>query len=361
MDLLNSEFQATAKALIYPISHRQTDLPSDAAVSSLPVMQPEEEPITASFPREASKKELGKTATVISGIIESQWLKVALVVLVILFLITGILSHFGTGGQKLVESGHVKSSPKSEWEGFDGPNAPAVKASETSSKISAGFSGGERAEPEAFSKRNANDDDSPTENGKPESNPAPNDQPKLEEAHADASSRQFETVRPVSEEIPFSLDAKASETGSVSYPYSILLDTFKTSVDAEASRKAFASNGVSAYLAPVDLGTSGVWFRLFTGYFETPRQAEAVITEKNLKGALIKKTEYAGLIESSPSNEAIAGKMTSLLKSGLSPYVIREENGNSKLYVGAFYTKSGADSLCSGISDRGVSCQAVKR
>jgi len=61
------------------------------------------------------------------------------------------------------------------------------------------------------------------------------------------------------------------------------------------------------------------------------------------------------------SEENLHEKYKLLLEYGHSPYIIEKVKGKYYLYVGAFYTKIGAESQCSELISKGIQCQAVDR
>jgi len=144
-----------------------------------------------------------------------------------------------------------------------------------------------------------------------------------------------------------------------SYPYSIRLDAWRTRQKTEKILAVYREKGLSPYWVKVDLGDKGVWYRIFTGYFDNVKQAEKVIKASNLKGAAIKKTKYATLIGTYRSETTLNDQIKLISKKGFSPYVVKGTNSEIYLYVGAFYTyrdakKQYADLLASGIESEVV-------
>lgn len=145
------------------------------------------------------------------------------------------------------------------------------------------------------------------------------------------------------------------------YPFSIRFASFKTRPAAEQSLPGYAAKGLSPYWVKVSLGEQGIWYRVFAGYFENARQAEKVIKEKNLAGAVVKKTLYSAFIGRYSSEATLKEKTGLLLKLGYSPYVIKADKGGGSLYVGAFYTKKGAEDQRSELIASGIQSRVVKR
>jgi hypothetical protein len=61
--------------------------------------------------------------------------------------------------------------------------------------------------------------------------------------------------------------------------------------------------------------------------------------EHRLREALVKKTKYANLIDTYTSPDELEDKILSLKNLGLSPYVIKDHTGQSRLFVGTFITR----------------------
>lgn len=150
------------------------------------------------------------------------------------------------------------------------------------------------------------------------------------------------------------------DTSPVSLPYSILLASFRAHEDAQKSVTAYVEKGLSPYRVKINLGDKGIWHRVFAGHFKDVTEAERTIKDLKLIGAIVKKTKYAALIGTYSSEETLNAKNLLLLKYGYSPYITKG-NGKSYLYVGAFYTRIGAENQCSELISNGIQCQVVER
>ena len=146
----------------------------------------------------------------------------------------------------------------------------------------------------------------------------------------------------------------------VSYPYSIQLGAFRTLGGARDSVSLYRKKGLSPYWVEVELA-SGTWYRVFAGHFEDLEQAEKFGKQHGLREALVKKTEYANLIDAYTSPDELEDKILSLKNFGLSPYVIKDHAGQSRLFVGTFVTKEGAEKQYRDLKARGIQSQVVER
>ena len=160
-------------------------------------------------------------------------------------------------------------------------------------------------------------------------------------------------------------DTKTPEPGAesinLSYPYSIKIDAVTTREEAEAFIDLYRKKGFLPYWVKVDLADRGIWYRIFTGYFESAEAAEKLIKDQNLSGASVKKTGYATLIGTYSSEADLNARIQSLSEKGFSPYVIRSTGGQNYLYVGAFYTRKGAADQYAELRAKSIHSKIVER
>jgi hypothetical protein len=151
------------------------------------------------------------------------------------------------------------------------------------------------------------------------------------------------------------------EESTMPYPYSVYLGAYKTPVRAEKAISIYRKAGLSAYWVKVNLGDKGIWYRVFTGYFKDQNEAKAFITRKRIADAEAKRTKYATLIGIYATGRDAQKEFLALSRLGYSPYVIRMASGESQLYVGAFYTKIGAEEQRLDLASKGVQSRVVER
>jgi hypothetical protein len=111
----------------------------------------------------------------------------------------------------------------------------------------------------------------------------------------------------------------------------------------------------------VDLGDKGVWYRVFSGYFQKREQANEFIEKKKIGESKSRHTRYANLIGLFAFQKALEEEKLRLSKLGYCPYVIPNRNGESLLYVGAFYQKSRAQRQHVELASKGIHSQMVER
>ena len=144
-------------------------------------------------------------------------------------------------------------------------------------------------------------------------------------------------------------------------PYSVYLGSYKTTERADQAISQYKNKGVAGYWVEVDLGAKGVWYRVFTGHFRDKKEAQAFIAQKGLKDGEVKKTRYAAQIGVYVTKDDLRKESLDLSRLGFSPYVIEAEGGEAHLYVGAFYTKAGAEKQRTKLASKGIKSRVVER
>ncbi|MEJ2724852.1 MAG: SPOR domain-containing protein [Deltaproteobacteria bacterium] len=146
-----------------------------------------------------------------------------------------------------------------------------------------------------------------------------------------------------------------------SYPYSVYLGSYKSRERAEKAISKYRIKGLSPHWVKIDLGDKGTWYRVFSGYFQEREQANEFIKEKQMTDSESRHTKYANLIGLFAFQKEIEEQKLRLSKLGYSTYVIPDRNGESLLYVGAFYLKARAQRQHEELASKGVHSQVVER
>ena len=145
------------------------------------------------------------------------------------------------------------------------------------------------------------------------------------------------------------------------YLYSIRIASYNKEEDASKALIQEQKAGLPLYLAKVYLGSKGVWWRLFAGYYYDREAAMAAVAEHNLKDAQIVKTPYANLIGTFSSEAEMADLFKRLDAKGYSPYVIKDADDRFRLITGAFITKKGAQDQQRDLKADGFDSKIVER
>jgi cell division septation protein DedD len=189
---------------------------------------------------------------------------------------------------------------------------------------------------------------------------ATNDQPNVPEIAA----KQESQPSPVLTELSSKSNAPEPVTpkpSALKYPYSVYLGSFKAADAVKKAMSEYQGKGLSPYWAKVDLGDKGVWFRFFTGYFQTKEEAEQFIRDRSIQGASLGITKYANLIGIYSSDNEVEDMRRMLESAGYYPYVIKGPSGNSYLYSGAFDRKEYAEKERGILASKGITSRTTER
>jgi SPOR domain len=189
---------------------------------------------------------------------------------------------------------------------------------------------------------------------------ATNDRPNVPEipAKQESQSGPIQTQLSLKSTAPESVTPKPS---TLKYPYSVYLGSFKAADAVKKAMSEYYEKGLSPYCAKVDLGDKGVWFRFFTGYFQTKEEAEKFIRDRNIQGASLGITKYANLIGIYSSDNEVEEIRKLLESAGFYPYVIKGPSGKSYLYSGAFDRKEHAEKNQVILASKGITSKTTER
>jgi cell division protein FtsN len=137
--------------------------------------------------------------------------------------------------------------------------------------------------------------------------------------------------------------------------------SYKSLDEAKKKVLSYKKKGLSPYWTEVHLGEAGIWFRVFAGCFKGPEQAKRFREEHQLEKATVRKTRYANFIGAYSHATNLENHIQSLRLFGYSPYVIKDPEGKSRLFVGAFLTKAGAERQYRDLKSIGIQGDVVLR
>jgi len=153
----------------------------------------------------------------------------------------------------------------------------------------------------------------------------------------------------------------AAPEKKLTQPYSILLASCRLPQSARKVMSDYQKMGFTPYVTKVEFKNGEVWLRVFTGHYQTRKQALKVKNEHRLSDAIIKKTPYANLIDTFSSQDAMKDSLKRLKDLGYSPYVLKNLANKFQLVVGAFITRAGAEKQKSELQSKGISNKVVQR
>ena len=172
---------------------------------------------------------------------------------------------------------------------------------------------------------------------------------------ASPTSVQRDLTEPVTAQTP---DCQQLSPGE--YPFSILLETFDLRETAINAVQLYKEKGINTYLVKVDLGSKGIKYRLFTGAFTDQENAESYAQQKGLADKPVKMTRFSALLDTANQSEDINSLLETAKKAETMPYLLCT-GGRQYIFVGAFYTITGAKTQCDKLADIGLSCRPVVR
>lgn len=154
---------------------------------------------------------------------------------------------------------------------------------------------------------------------------------------------------------------KIGPPDSARYPYSILLASFKQASSVERLINELKNKGIDPYWVKVDLGTDGIWYRVFNGFYPDMQQAQLIIEQNNWPGALPKSTRFAAWIGGFSNRQDMEKEIKELSTQGFSTYSIVDDDNVAHLFVGAFFTRKGAETQSAVLMDAGFKSTVVER
>jgi capsular exopolysaccharide synthesis family protein len=144
------------------------------------------------------------------------------------------------------------------------------------------------------------------------------------------------------------------------YPFSVCLSSYP---DRERSTKAsleYQKKGLTPFIVEVQLN-KGTWYRVYTGHFERREDGNEYIAEKGLQGAKVIETPWANLIGIYSSSSARQEKAKLLHDFDYSPYVVKDDDGKERLYLGAFNERNRAQRVLEELKSKGIESRIVRR
>jgi hypothetical protein len=155
--------------------------------------------------------------------------------------------------------------------------------------------------------------------------------------------------------------AKKQQPAVTLHPYSILLSSCRLWKSVSELLSDYRNRNLSPYFVKVDLGESGIWWRVLLGHYQTRQEALKIREKNKLSESLVVKMPYANLVDIFPSEAEAKSMMHHLEKLQQSPYIIRHDSSTFQLFVGAFITKKGAEKEKIGLLSKGIPNKVIER
>ncbi len=150
--------------------------------------------------------------------------------------------------------------------------------------------------------------------------------------------------------------------GMVPLPYSLYLGSFKSLERAETAITENGRKGLAPFWTRVKFKNKGEWYRVFLGHFKDPQEAEAFLREHGLSNAKVRKAAFGNLLGLYPADSgALEDKKRALKEQGFSPYILTGPGEKSRLMVGAYVTREGAEYQKGLLQSKGFQSDIVNR
>jgi cell division septation protein DedD len=160
---------------------------------------------------------------------------------------------------------------------------------------------------------------------------------------------------------------KAAITQPVlSFPFTIHLSSYQDRKAAEEEVARLHKKQYDAFSVYVAIPGKGVWYRTFTGYYQTIPQAQKVLGDLKKEFSLygrVMKTPYALQIGAIDTRENLSAAATLIKSKGYSCYFARayDDSDKVRLLAGAYITEKGVVELQEFMMKDGIQAQIVRR
>jgi type II secretory pathway predicted ATPase ExeA len=145
------------------------------------------------------------------------------------------------------------------------------------------------------------------------------------------------------------------------HPYSLRSASYQQLDMALKEISELRQMGLIPYLVKVDMGSMGILWRTYIGFFTTEAEARKAKSAHKLNNVTVQKTEFACQIgEFGQESEGYA-LFEKLKQAGYYPYMIQKEKNHFRVYLGAYEKRSEAEALNQELQNRGIKSKVVAR
>jgi len=168
----------------------------------------------------------------------------------------------------------------------------------------------------------------------------------------------------VQKQAPSAGVTKLGET--VYYPYTIQVSSYRDAQKSKRIAQALRKKGDAAFTSPVYL-KSGVWHRIFLGFYATPvdaRKAAALLKARRFRRQDITKNPWTLQVGIFETREGVRAMERRMAKLGLVPYRIKDMVPTSRdlrLLFGAFETRQEALRIAKALEKEDIDSRLVLR
>jgi hypothetical protein len=158
------------------------------------------------------------------------------------------------------------------------------------------------------------------------------------------AAAEMPEVQPAVQEIPPAQPA----VSATARPYTIHLSSWRNRDEALREMEEMRSRLDTIFITKIDLGPSGVWYRVDHGMFPTIREAVARIRDLKSRGVIDRGAFVGGEVGLAielgtyESMEEAREEAQELALSGIASYIVREGSAVFRLLVGAYNDEKSA-------------------
>ena len=158
------------------------------------------------------------------------------------------------------------------------------------------------------------------------------------------AAAEMPEVQPAVQEIPPAQPA----VSATARPYTIHLSSWRNRGEALREMEEIRSRLDTIFVTKIDLGPSGVWYRVDHGMFPTIREAVARIRDLKSRGVIDRGAFVGGEVGLTielgtyESMEEARDEAQELALSGIASYIVREGSAVFRLLVGAYNDEKSA-------------------
>jgi len=151
------------------------------------------------------------------------------------------------------------------------------------------------------------------------------------------------------------------------YPYTIHISSWQTKKDALAQYRQKYKKQDGVFITKIDLGSTGVWYRVDAGAFVTAGEADTRMKDLQDKG-IIDAEAFIGssvpfTIELNvfPDRDQARSTVEKLQANGIVTYVMKESDSAYRVLTGAFPDRKSAAPALDDLSAMGLKAKITKR
>jgi len=162
-------------------------------------------------------------------------------------------------------------------------------------------------------------------------------------------------------------EAAPSYQKTVFYPYTIHISSWQGKKDALNHRMQKAKNLDPVFITKIDLGATGIWYRVDYGAFPSQKdassrmsdlQSRGIIDAESFIGSAVPYTIELGVFRDKAGASSEADR---LMQKGVAAYILKESDSAFRLVAGAYPGQKSAGPSLDDFAAMGLKAKIVKR